>query len=236
MLTDSLRRGLTAGLLAGVLAGLFALLVGEVPVREAIALEEAAASGAAGEPAVSVSRPVQEGLLPVATALVGAALGGLFGLAHALARSVDGRPIRWASSLRAGTVAWAAVALFPALVYPPNPPAVGDAATIGSRSGWYLAAVGVGILLGVGGWWLHRRLGDRTAMTRQVSVGAAVVAAGIVAAVLLPPTTGEAGVPAELLWRFRLASMGTQALLWAGLTVTYGWLAERGLHAEVAPA
>lgn len=233
MLTDSLRRGLGAGLLAGVLAGLFALLVGEIPVREAIALEEAAASGAGDAAEVVVSRPVQQGMLPVATALVGAAFGGLFGLGHALVRAVDGQPIRWATSLRAGAAVWAGVALFPALVYPANPPAVGDPGTIGSRSAWYVAAVGVGLLLVLGGWWLVRRLRARrvTAMVRQVAVGGALLAAGGLAAVLLPANTDPVEIPAELLWNFRLASIATQALLWLGLTVAYGWMMERAARA-----
>lgn len=243
MLTDSLRRGLAAGLLAGILAGLFALLVGEIPLREAIALEEAAGEGAGAAAEVVVSRPVQQGMLPVATALVGAALGGLFGLGHGLVRAVDGQPIRWATSLRAGAAAWAGVALFPALVYPANPPAVGDPGTIGSRSAWYAAAAVVGLLLVLGGWWLVRRLRARGAgpMVRQVAVGGAVVALAGLTAVLLPPTTDPVEIPAELLWRFRLASIGTQALLWAGLTVAYGWLMERAAapgagRREIAPA
>lgn len=102
MLADSLRRGLAAGLVAGLLAGMFALLVGEMPVREAIRLEEQAAAPAGtiaddttridetttadDAAAVVVSRTTQQAFLPVATALVGASFGGLYGLAWALGR------------------------------------------------------------------------------------------------------------------------------------------------------
>jgi predicted cobalt transporter CbtA len=37
------------------------------------------------------------------------------------------------------------------------------------------------------------------------------------------------GFPADLLWRFRIASLGTQFVLWASFGVIFGVLAERVL-------
>jgi predicted cobalt transporter CbtA len=34
-------------------------------------------------------------------------------------------------------------------------------------------------------------------------------------------------VPAELVWDFRLSSLGTQAVLWAGIGCIFGLLGER---------
>lgn len=44
---------------------------------------------------------------------------------------------------------------------------------------------------------------------------------------VLPSDTDPLRVPAGLLWTSRLLSLGTLLLLWAGLSVTWGLLAER---------
>jgi predicted cobalt transporter CbtA len=226
---DTLRRGLAAGAVAGLLAGIFALLVGEVPVREAIRLEEAdTATSSVDEPPL-VDRTTQQALLPVATVVVGAAFGGLFALGWAAVRRRVQDHSDWRAALKLGGATWAAVALFPGLVYPANPPAVGDPATIGSRSGSYLAAIALGLVTAVVLWrltfWLRdRRMPD---VPRQLLVGLATVVAIVVLLVVLPAAEPATGVPAQLLWEFRLASLATQLILWSGIAVTFGWFAHR---------
>lgn len=232
MLGARIRRGLLAGALAGLLAGLFALLVGEGPVAEAVRLEEQRAVAAAGQPAgegFTVPRSTQQTLLPAATALVGLAVGGVYGLAYGLGRRRIAAGSEWSASLRFGGAAYLGASLLPSLKYPGNPPAVGDPGTVATRSGWFLAAVALGLLLAAGLWMLARRLrdGGMPAPPRHVLVG--LLAAGGAAALLvgLPPNPDPVPVPADLLWRFRLASLGTQLVLWAGLAVMFGWLSER---------
>lgn len=236
MIGDNLRRGIVAGLAAGVLAGMFALLVGEIPIAEAIRLEEAgsragqsAASADTGAPAVDISRTTQQSLLPVATAVVGACMGGLFALAYTFARRRLRVRDEWHAALGFGAAAWAAVALFPALVYPAAPPGVGEPSTIGSRSGWYVVAVGAAVGLGIGMWAFAHVLRQRglADVPRQVTVGTVTVLLAGLVAVLLPANTDPVETPAQLLWTFRLASIGTQTLLWAVLVVTFGWLLQR---------
>lgn len=235
MLTDSLRRGLAAGLLAGLVAGVFALLVGEVPLGEAIALEEQA-NAAAHESAdaahqhddeFTVDRPVQQALLPVGTALVGAAYGGLFGLAFGLL--AKGSRDRWRAGLGFGLAAWAAASLYPALKYPPNPPGVGDPATVNARTGWFLGAVAVSIGLALLLTLASRKLRARGIddVPRQLAVGASAVVLYGALFFALPANGDPVEVPADLLWDFRLASMGTQAILWLGLAVGFAWLWHR---------
>lgn len=239
-LGDSLRRGLAAGLVAGLLAGLFAYLVGEIPIREAIRIEEAAAADSVGDPATAtndeplVERPVQQALLPVATAIVGAAFGGLYGLAWAAVRRRMRERSEWRASCKLGASVWAAVALFPGLVYPANPPAVGDPGTIGTRSSWFVVAALVGIAGAVGLWWLSRRLAARGTAepARHVAVAVATATAFAVLYVALPANTDPIEVPARLLWQFRLASLGTQLILWFGIATGFGWLADRAAQRD----
>jgi predicted cobalt transporter CbtA len=240
MLTDSLRRGLAAGVAAGLLAGIFALLVGDDVVREAIRLEEKAATDAAatttgeeaaeGQSELSVSRTVQQALLPVGTAVVGTAFGGLFGLAFAFARRGIADPSHWRASWKLGSAAWVAVALLPSLTSPPNPPAVGDPGTLGSRSGWYLATILLGLLAAVALWWLGQRLRTSNRLpphVRQVVVGLAALAAVALLLLVVPTSDHPIEIPPRLLWDFRLASIGTQLVLWAGIAGINGWLWER---------
>ncbi|WP_162795283.1 CbtA family protein, partial [Nonomuraea lactucae] len=73
-----------------------------------------------------------------------------------------------------------------------------------------------------------------TATARRVPGGpwarwAAAVAAflvPVIAAWLLLPPAGEApgDFPATLLWRFRLASLGTQAVFWTAFGLLVGWV------------
>jgi len=53
------------------------------------------------------------------------------------------------------------VYLVPFLKYPANPPAVGQADTIGARTGWYLVAVLASVMLTVAVVWLARTLANR---------------------------------------------------------------------------
>ena len=52
-------------------------------------------------------------------------------------------------------------------------------------------------------------------------------------AYLAPPAVNEVpgDIAAVVLWRFRLASLGTQAVLWATLGLLFGALTERSLAA-----
>lgn len=238
----AVRRGLVAGLLAGLCAGLLALVIGEPPVEAAIQLEEAAAHQRQpamqqpGPPEFEVTRPAQRAGLVVGTALVGLAVGALFGVASAWAAGrIEGTP--WQRSLKLGATAVGVLVLLPALKYPPNPPAVGDPATIGQRTALYLSLGLVGLLLALAAWAAARQLAASPlpAPIRQTLVGAGVVVAATLLLVALPSTGGEeVNVPANLLWSFRLASIATQATLYGGTALVFGLLvarAERGAAA-----
>ncbi|MDQ3931919.1 MAG: CbtA family protein [Actinomycetota bacterium] len=261
MLASSLRRGLVAGLLGGLLAGLFAFLIGEQPLEQAVRLEAADARPvgfvdglSAGDgpslPAVTsranpgdrrededvvVSRRTQRFGLLAATAIVGVALGGMFGVTFSAVRGRFRTPSLWMASLQLGVVGWLAVALLPSLKYPANPPGVGAPATVGSRSGWYLTAIVLSLATALATWAVARSLRSREApvVKRHLLAGAVAVAgAALVAA--LPPSTDPVDVPAALLWSFRLSAFGTSAVLWLGLTLVFGLLGERAVRRGAA--
>jgi hypothetical protein len=224
-----LRRGLAAGLLAGLLAGLFGLAVGEPSLDTAITLEERAAIPAHdGDSPVEVPRGLQKAGLVAGSGLLGLAAGALFGVAAAWAVGrVDGDD--WARSLKLGAAAVGALVILPALKYPPNPPGVGDPATVGTRTLLFLGLGAVGLLLVAGGWSLARQLRasrlDRP--TRALAVAGALGLAGAGVLAVLPSVAAVGGVPGELLWTFRLGALGSQLVLYGGTAVLFGLLSAR---------
>lgn len=230
-------RGMVAGLLAGLCAFVFATFVGEPQVEAAERFEASQAllhGEAEGEEVVS--RAVQESAgLGAGAVVAGAAFGGLFGLAFAFAyRRVILAPARLAAALLAAG-AFVSVFLVPFLKYPGNPPGVGDPDTIGRRTTLYLAMLAVSVV-GLG---LAVRI-RHLLMTRRSSPDATLIAvavfAGVVAlAYVVLPGVDEVpdAFPASLLWRFRLATIGVQAVLWAGIGVAFGILTERAEQSYV---
>lgn len=242
-----LSRALGAGAIAAVLFGSYLYLVVEPSIDEAIALEEALAadphehdSDAAhshGEDAM-FTRSEQVGGGVAAGAIYALVLAVVLGtvyaaIRHRLRGGSDFARVTWLAS-----VSFGAVALVPALKYPPNPPAVGDPDTVGERTIQYLALLAAGIVLV----WLLTRLSgvlrarlDNT--TRIVAVTVATVAAFGLALAVFPanPDTIDPAVPADPVWDFRIRSIGGLALLWASVGLSLGWLLDRDARTQPAP-
>jgi hypothetical protein len=224
-----LRRGLLAGVAAGVAAALVSLLVVEGPIRDALAVEEArsAAAGDHGHDEL-FTRPTQVLGGMVAAIAVALCLALIFAvvfaqLRHRLPGAGDfGRSV-WLAAAGFGTVA-----LLPWLKYPANPPGVGDPQTVSGRTVQYFSLIAAGIAVAVAALlareWLARR--GWPAAHRSAAVTGGVVAAAVLLLVLMPssPDSVPADIGADLLWRFRLASLAELAALWTVLGLTFGVL------------
>ncbi len=233
MMRTLLVRGMLSGLVAGLLALVFAHIFGEPSVVSAIDFESAAqaAAGEAPEPA-SVSRAVQSTIgLATAVLVYAVAFGGLFSLAFAVAYGRIGRLSARATAAVLGLGGYLVVFVVPFLKYPANPPAVGNHDTIGQRTGFYLAMVVASVLLAVAATYLARRLTSRMgAWNAALTAGAAFVVTVVLVQSLLP-TFDEVtdGFPATVLWDFRVASLGTQLIMWATIGLVFGALVARHL-------
>jgi predicted cobalt transporter CbtA len=246
VLASYLRRGIAAGLLAGLLAGLFAFIFGEPTVDGAIQLEEAAAAdhdhggdeaaGHSHEDEEEVfSRSTQKVGLFFATGFSGMFVGGLFGMAYAYFGGRLASGSEWIRSLSLAGALFVGAFLIPFLKYPANPPTVGDPATIGSRTTAYFALVALSLLVVLGAWYAARTLRERgvAAPVRQLAVGLGIAVAVGVLFLILPAGPDPGEFPAGLLWDFRLSSLGTQLVLWAGIGVIFGLLCERANRREL---
>lgn len=235
---------LVFGVLAGLAASIFLTFTGEPSIQRAINIEKeraasTVASGTAtlapsptaaapvpGTPAAEpelVSRRVQRGPgLVGAYALTGAGLGLLFAVGFLVLRGIEGDP--WRRAWIAGGVLAGSITVVPWLKYPPNPPAVGDPATLARRQALYVLSIAIGLVVLGSAARFGRQLRDLAwpSHLRITAVLAAVIVPLGVALALLPPAPDPVPVPATLIWRFRLASLGGNLLLWTLLTLGVG--------------
>jgi hypothetical protein len=265
-------RGLLAGAVGGLLAFLFARIFAEPQIQQAIDYEtgrdaaQQAIDKAAGLPVETegmavFSRAVQADVgSGVALIFFGVAMGALFAVAYAICLGRTGRIRARSLAVLVAGAGFLGFYLVPFVKYPANPPAIGHADTIQSRSSLYLLMVGCSVLLLVLTVWLGRRLQARfgTWNATLIAGGVFIAATGIV--MLILPSVGELaankqyhqatetpapltdaagtivfpGFPADVLVNFRLYSIGAQLILWTAIGLVFGPLAERLLDRSAA--
>ncbi|HKE75820.1 MAG TPA: CbtA family protein [Acidimicrobiales bacterium] len=225
---------LLVGVLAGMVGATFAGLVTEPRVDDAIAIEdrrlarmtpEERAKAQTVSDMATVSRHDQSGPgLFAAYAVAGAAFGLFLAVTSLSLRTTFGGPFRRVAL--SGLILGSAMTVAPWLKYPPNPPAVGDPATVGERERLYVLMIVLAALILAGAAHLSARLraagwpDDR----RVVTVAAAgLVAAGVVFAAM-PPSPDAVTAPANLVWQFRIDSLVGNLLVWTVLTLGLGTL------------
>ncbi|RAI44507.1 CbtA family protein [Rhodoplanes roseus] len=238
MVRTLLMRGMLSGVLAAVVAFAVAYLIGEPPLERAIGFEAhaghaAGAAAAASETAEIVSRAVQSTLgLLTGLVVLGAAVGGIFGLTFAVAQGRLGRNGPRATAAWLAAAGFVVLVLVPQLKYPAGPPAVGSAETIGARTVLYFLMLGFSVLVAVAALDLGRRLAARLGSWNATLTGLFAYAAVMTAVMHVLPSLDEVpdAFPAAVLWEFRFASLATQAALWAALGLAFGALTQRSLE------
>ncbi|MGC4110297.1 MAG: CbtA family protein [Nocardioides sp.] len=234
MVRQLLWRGMLAGVLAALLATLFARVVAEPQIDLAIGFEAAheahhAADGMTAPEKELVSRDTQKGVgLLTALALYGAAVGGIFSLVFAYGYGRMTRMGPRSFALMLAGLAFLLVVVVPSIKYPQTPPAVGKHETVQLRTMAYFAM----IVLSIGAAVMANKLGSVFARSMPgFDAGLLAVGAYVLIVVLgqfALPMVNE--VPADfsavLLWNFRVASLGTQLLLWSVIGLLFGrWAA-----------
>jgi predicted cobalt transporter CbtA len=224
-------RGMLVGIVAGLLVFAFARLVGEPQVERAIAFETSMdkAKGDAPEPEM-VSRKVQRSIgLLTGVVVYGAAVGGLFGLVFAFAYGRVGIADPRALSALLAAVGFVTVVLVPSLKYPANPPSVGNPETIGIRTAAFFLLIAFSVATAVLAIQVGRRLNLRYGVwNSSLMAGALFVIIMSVISHLLPEIDEvPPGFPVTLMWRFRIAALEIQGVMWATLGLLFGWLTER---------
>jgi hypothetical protein len=195
----------------------------------------------------------------------GVAVGLFFAVAFCMAYGRTGNLSPRPLALLVALSGFLTLFLVPFVKYPANPPAVGNHDTIRDRAALWLLMVVVSVVCAVAATWLGQRLQPRlgTWNATLLACAAFVIVIGAVMAAL--PALGELstmhvahdgasaltetpqplrgpngtivypGFDADVLWRFRVASIGAQAILWAAMGLAFAPLAERVFRAHGAP-
>lgn len=205
---------------------LFLRLVGEPTISRAITLEAQRSRGGA-----------EDELFSRGTQQIGGMVGTVaYAVCLALIASVVLARVRrgpagseWRRAMAVGVAGFVTLVLVPFLKYPANPPGVGDPATVGRRTALFVILLAWSVLAGWGSWRLAVGLRERGRPEHVVWAAAVILyaATAATALVVMPASPDVVDVPATLLWRFRMASLGGSLLLWSVLGWVLGFLAQR---------
>lgn len=248
--------GLLSGVVGAAIAFAFARVFCEPVIARAIDFEDGRieashTQGHQHQHGVELfSRGVQENAgLGFGLLLFGAAMGALLAVVFCVAYGRRESAAPQTLSIRLAAATFVTVYLVPFVKYPPNPPAVGQANTIGTRTLSYLVVVAASVLLACLALWLARRLSPRQGAFNAYLLSAGAYTAGIAAIMLILPDAGETpqpmrddvgaivypGFPADVLYEFRLVSLGTQLVLWVTIGLVFAVLARRLLDPHTQP-
>jgi hypothetical protein len=229
------RAVVVAALVAALFAAAFHLTISERFVDRAIRLEEQAeaahleAEGAAPDHHEPVfSRRMQKAGLLVGLVVYGLGAGAIFAGVYALwGQSIPGHTPRTRIYLFGGIAVFSAV-LIPFLIYPSNPPGVGDPGTLTQRQLLYVGC----LLLSVAGTWaaalVFMRLKVQTSTATAAAGAAAVLGVWLLALfLLLPDRTDPVNTPQTLLLQFRASSLAGQLIFWATFVVFFAETVQR---------
>lgn len=238
-----LLNGMIAGILAGIIAFGFAHFFGEPQVDKAVAFEKTLSAQHASTESEHpnshdadsevFSRSTQSGLgLLSGMILFSAAMGGALALVWSLCWQRIGPSSARTLALMLSLGGFLLMSLMPGMKYPPNPPAVGYAATISYRTMLYFIMLLVSAMIVVAAAWsahqLRTRLGNWNAALWGILAGLTM----LIVACLLMPAVNE--IPedfsADVLWRFRLSAFGTQLTMWCTTGLLFGWMTEKSVN------
>jgi hypothetical protein len=217
-------RGLLSGAIASVAAFVFARTFVEPVIDQAIAYEEAQEAG--HEHGVELfTRGVQANIgMGFGVLAFGVAMGALFAVAFCVVYGrVGNLSPRLLSVLLAGGM-FLSLYVIPFLKYPANPPAVSLDETIRQRTLLYLMVVVLSAVLLAAAVWVGRNLMQRYGAWSATLIAAAAYVVAVAIVMLVLPTIDETpgDFPADVLYEFRLYSLGTQLVLWAIIAVAFG--------------
>ena len=177
----------------------------------------------------------------MACLLFSLAIGALFAVAFAVTYGrVGGISARLLSLYVAGGMLLS-LYIVPTLKYPASPPALSLDETIRQRTLLYVAVVALSVALLIGAVYLGRRLAPKLGTwNATVAASAAYLVAIAVVLLILPtidetpgPLVDDAGVivyegfPADVLYEFRLYSLGTQVIIYATIGLVFAALVSR---------
>jgi predicted cobalt transporter CbtA len=223
-LGTTLRAAVLAALLAGLVVAGFHRVATEPVIDEAITFEEAASHGHEAVEEPVVSRDAQRVGLFVGIMLYGLTWALFFAAAYQLSQGWLPASTPAARAALLVLAAYFAVALFPFLKYPANPPGVGEPDTVVFRQQVYVLSIVVGVAgagLALG---LARRMRPQAKPIRWVAPLAFLIVFGLVAFVAMPNNPDPVRLPTDLIVAFRTLSLIGLTIFWLLFGASFSWL------------
>lgn len=259
-------RGLLAGAIAGVLAFVFARIFVEPQIDLAIGYEEGV--GAAREALEhshdhggghshgdegGITRAIQANVgLGLGLLAFSVAIGALFSVVYAVAYGRVGNVSARLLSLLVAAGMLLSLYVVPTLKYPASPPALSLDETIQQRTMLYLLMVVASAALLVAAVYAGRQLAGRLGAWNATLAAAGGYLVAVAVLMLVLPTIEETpgplvddagtivypGFPADVLYEFRLYSLGTQVVVYATIGLVFAAMVSRllGERKHVVPA
>lgn len=222
-------RGVLAGAIGGVLAFLFARTFVEPVITRALAYEESHEHGH-GHGMELFSRGVQANIgMGFGVLAFSVAMSALFAVVYCvLYGRIGNLSPRSLSVVLAGGM-FLSLYVIPFLKYPPNPPATSLEETIRQRTLLYLLMVVLSAALLVAAVYLGHRLVAQFGRWSATLLGAGAYVVAIAVVMLVLPAIDETpgDFAADVLYEFRLYSLGTQFVMWAVIALVFGSMADR---------
>jgi len=256
-------RGLLAGAVAGVLAFVFARIFVEPQIELAIGYEDGigaaheALESAAGTPAHShggegggFDRAVQMNIgMGLGVLLFSLAIGALFAVVFAVAYGRVGNISARLLSVYVAGGMLLSLYVVPALKYPASPPALSLDETIRQRTLLYVAMLVLSAAILVGAVVLGRAWAPKFGAWNATLAAAGTYVVALAVVMLILPTIEETpgplvddagvivyeGFPADLLYEFRLYSLGTQVVVYTTIGLVFAAMVSRLLGEKKQP-
>ena len=154
----------------------------------------------------------------LAGAVLGAAMGALFGIVYALSKNVLPGKSTVKKALFLALIMWATLYIIPFAKYPANPPTVGDPETIVLRQMMYVVFIAISGLGALGFYYVYKRVNKK-------AIAFAGYAAFMIAIFgVMPSNPDPITVDLELLNGFRAASIIGVSSFWVSVALVLGVL------------
>ena len=225
-------RGLVAGAIGGVLAFLFARTFVEPVITRALAYEESHEHG--HEHGIELFTRGVQANVGMGFGVLGfsVAMGAMFAVVYCVLYGRVGNLSPRSLSVALAGGMFMSLYVIPFLKYPPNPPASSLEETIRQRTLLYVLMVVLSAALLVAAVYLGHRLVAQFGLWSATLMGAAAYVVAVAVVMLVLPTIDETpgDFSADVLYEFRLYSLGTQFVLWAMIGLVFGSMADRLLR------
>ena len=163
-------------------------------------------------------RSWQKGGQILASTILGASLGSLFGIVFAYSRKSLPSDNNIKKTIVLAGIMWFALFVIPFLKYPANPPTVGETETVMLRGILYLSFIAISGFSALGFYQLHKRLEANKKIIAIIGYGIFITSVFF----LMPDNPDKITVSTELVDGFRIFTFFTTSIFWLSLALILG--------------